>query len=59
MLPFKQSLTFDLGIGIGSSTDDGGNVVLVKKKGKVQMLQNGIIAQEEYLNFAKIRICGS
>ena len=50
----KQKFCFS-GVGIDGPNDDLGNIVLVKKKGKVQMLQNEIEAQEEYLNFTKVR----
>ena len=44
-----------LGVGIDGPGDDSGNIILVKKTGKVRMLQTEIEAQEAQLDFEKVK----
>ena len=43
-----------LGVGIDGPNEEG--IILVKKKGKVQMLKDEIYAQEKNLQFEKVRL---
>ena len=49
---YSNAINIILGVAIDDSNDEG--IILIKKKGKVKMLQDEIESREKDLNFEKV-----